>query len=210
MEMTGRRRGNVQTSSDRRKLLQDFEQRLQDADAASVLRRPGSTAIVIHPTDDETELLKKLDWPPSRCEIVDAYWRYEESVYWVEVRGCRITDRPAGIYYRFDRRHRQDNFKLVLDKPTVSSHDLHLAFESLESLIKSGAVDNARATSEDRVIWLGSLPTSSPALEVIELTGHVESGKLVLDQPAPLPVAGNEIRVNDKRIVIQLREKAEA
>jgi hypothetical protein len=46
--------------------------------------------------------------------------------------------------------------------------------------------------------------------EVIELTARVEGGELVLEQPAPLPVIGNEIRVNNKRIVIKLRPKAEA
>ena len=44
--------------------------------------------------------------------------------------------------------------------------------------------------------------------EVIELTGHVEGGELILDQPAPLPVNGNQIDVDNKRIVIRLREKA--
>jgi hypothetical protein len=45
--------------------------------------------------------------------------------------------------------------------------------------------------------------------EVIELTAHVEGGELVLEQPAPLPVAGNEIRVDNRRIVIRLRARAE-
>jgi hypothetical protein len=46
--------------------------------------------------------------------------------------------------------------------------------------------------------------------EVIKLTAHVEGGELVLEQPAPLPVAGNEIRVDNRRIVIRLRARAEA
>jgi len=44
--------------------------------------------------------------------------------------------------------------------------------------------------------------------EVVELTAHVDEGQLVLEQPAPVPVAGNEIRFGDKRIVIKLREQA--
>lgn len=44
--------------------------------------------------------------------------------------------------------------------------------------------------------------------ELVELTAHVEEGQLILEQPAPVPVAGNEIRLGDKRIVIKLREQA--
>ena len=44
--------------------------------------------------------------------------------------------------------------------------------------------------------------------EVVELTAHIEEGQLVLEQPAPVPVAGNEIRFGNKRIVIKLREQA--
>ena len=44
--------------------------------------------------------------------------------------------------------------------------------------------------------------------EVMELTAHIEGGQLVLEQPAPVPVVGNEIRLGDKRIVIKLREQA--
>ncbi len=44
--------------------------------------------------------------------------------------------------------------------------------------------------------------------ELVELTAHVEEGQLILEQPAPVPVAGNEILLGDKRIVIKLREQA--
>ena len=58
--------------------------------------------------------------------------------------------------------------------------------------------------------FFGALAAMDEAeLEVIELTGYVEDGQLVLEQSSPLPVAGNEIRVSDKRIVIKLRERAE-
>jgi len=46
--------------------------------------------------------------------------------------------------------------------------------------------------------------------EVIELTAFIKNGELVLDQPALLPVKGSEILVNDKRIVIRLRDAAAA
>ena len=42
--------------------------------------------------------------------------------------------------------------------------------------------------------------------DIVELTAHIEEGQLVLEQPAPVPVVGNEIRLGDKRIVINLRE----
>ena len=44
--------------------------------------------------------------------------------------------------------------------------------------------------------------------ETIELAGHIEDGELVLEQPAPLPVNRNEIRVQNRRIVIKLRHTA--
>lgn len=46
--------------------------------------------------------------------------------------------------------------------------------------------------------------------ETIELAGHIEHGELVLEQPAPLPVNRNEIRVQNRRIVIKLRPAASA
>lgn len=46
--------------------------------------------------------------------------------------------------------------------------------------------------------------------ETIELTAHVEAGQLVLETPAPLPVSGNAIQISNKRIVIKLRDTAEA
>ncbi len=35
--------------------------------------------------------------------------------------------------------------------------------------------------------------------EIVELTAHIEEGQLVLEQPAPVPVVGNEIRLGDKK-----------
>jgi len=42
--------------------------------------------------------------------------------------------------------------------------------------------------------------------DIVELTAHIEKGQLVLEQPAPVSVVGNEIHLGDKRIVINLRE----
>lgn len=55
---------------------------------------------------------------------------------------------------------------------------------------------------------LAAMDESEP--EVIELTAHLEGGELVLEQPAPLPVTRNEIRVDHKRIVIRMRDTVEA
>ena len=40
--------------------------------------------------------------------------------------------------------------------------------------------------------------------DIMELTGHLEGGQLVLEEPAPVPVSGNEIQVGGRRIVIKL------
>ena len=40
--------------------------------------------------------------------------------------------------------------------------------------------------------------------QVVELTGKVLSGRLVLNEPSPLPVDGNTIRVGHQTIVITL------
>jgi hypothetical protein len=43
------------------------------------------------------------------------------------------------------------------------------------------------------------------AADEIHLTGHIENGQLVFDDPAPLPVKGNVIQLGPKRIVIDVR-----
>lgn len=40
--------------------------------------------------------------------------------------------------------------------------------------------------------------------EVIELRGKVENGEFVFEEPAPIPVFGNAIKIGTKRIVITL------
>ena len=55
-----RRRHNTQTARDRQRLVEDFERRVrysETGDQRSILRRPHSTAWVVHPAADETELL---------------------------------------------------------------------------------------------------------------------------------------------------------
>jgi hypothetical protein len=76
-----------------------------------------------------------------------------------------------------------------------------------------GMLDDMQGDDFDRVTvteFFGALAAIDEAeQEVIELTARIESGKLVLEQPAPLPVSGNEIRVDNKRIVIKLLETAD-
>jgi hypothetical protein len=77
-----------------------------------------------------------------------------------------------------------------------------------------GMMDDMLSDDFDKVTvteFFGALAAMDEAeSEVIELTAHIEGGELVLEQPAPLPVAGNEIHVNNKRIIIKLRESVEA
>jgi hypothetical protein len=51
----------------------------------------------------------------------------------------------TGVYYRFDRQHRQDVFDVCLETPTVTSEDFHYTFEVLGRLIDSGAIEAERA-----------------------------------------------------------------
>lgn len=79
-------------------------------------------------------------------------------------------------------------------------------FQGLMEVMLSDDFDKVTATE-----FFGALAAMDEAEpEVIELTAHIEDGELVLEQPAPVPVAGSEILVNNKRIIIKLREKVEA
>ena len=86
--------------------------------------------------------------------------------------------------------------------------------EDLSSVEFEGMMDSILSDDFDRITlpeFFGALAAMDEAgQELIELTAHVEDGQLVLEQPAPLPVTGNEIRVDNKRIVIRLRAKTEA
>jgi hypothetical protein len=54
------------------------------------------------------------------------------------------------------------------------------------------------------VEFFGALAAMDVADE-IHLTGRIENGQLVFDDPAPLPVKGNVIQLGPKRIVIDVR-----
>ena len=77
-------------------------------------------------------------------------------------------------------------------------------FQAMSEAMLSEDFDKITVTD-----FFGALAAMDEAeAEVIELTARVEAGQLVLEQPAPLPVFGSEILVNNKRIVIRLREAA--
>lgn len=73
-----------------------------------------------------------------------------------------------------------------------------------------GIMDNLLSDEFDQMTvteFFGSLAAMDETEpEVIELTVHLENGELVLDQSALLPVTGSEILVDNKRIIIRLRE----
>lgn len=148
-----RRRHNTQTPRDRQKLVEDFEQRVryteEEGDLRRLLRRPRSLAWVVHPLADETALLAEIGITPEDCWSADAYWRYRDSVYFVQVYGQgHFRDEP-GLYYHFRKDIRQDVFHIVLPHPTVTTDDFHRALELLEALIDAGRIDAERAALKD-------------------------------------------------------------
>jgi len=143
------RRHNSQTLRDRQRLLANFEGRLRHdeelGDTRHWLRHAESIAWVVHPLADEAELLAELGVLSEDCQAADAYWRYGESVYFVQLHGRKETSRPPGAYYCFDTQHRQDDFDVFLETPTVTSTDFRRTFDLLSPLIDSGAINDKRA-----------------------------------------------------------------
>jgi hypothetical protein len=148
-----RRRHNTQTPRDRQRLVEDFEQRVryteEEGDARRLLRRPRSLAWVVHPLADETELLNQIGITADDCWSADAYWRYVDRVYFVQLHGEGHFKGDAGLYYCFDRVWRQDVFDICLPRPVVTTADFHHTFELLEALIDGGRVDAERAMLKD-------------------------------------------------------------
>ena len=157
-----RRRHNSQTERDRQRLIEDFERRLRYDETAGDrqhwLSRPKSMAWVVHPCADEAALLAELGTAADAFRSVDAYWRYGDNVYFVQVLGANApTDQPH-ICYRFDTAYRQDQFVVVLPTRAVRTHDLHDLFEHLERLVDSGVVVEARrALRVEPGRWLGAV-----------------------------------------------------
>ena len=119
---------------------------------------------MVHPLADEAGLLAELAIVPENCLRADAYWRYGESVYFVQFfsstpptvyrDGKPIGQAPPyscrrGIYYCFDKELRQDIFDIFLPESLVATADLHRVFEMLEAIIDSGRIEVERAALED-------------------------------------------------------------
>jgi hypothetical protein len=150
------RRHNTQTVTDRHRLLADFERRLEndrrENDFRHRLGRPGSLAWVVHPTADEPGLLAELGLCPDECRSADAFWRFRDSVYFVQLYGSGEgpgCGRAPGLYYRFDREQRQDVFDAFLPDPVITTAAFHCVFALLEALIDQGTVEAARAELAD-------------------------------------------------------------
>ena len=172
-----RRKHNTQTPRDRQKLVEEFEERVrytrETGNLRPLLARPRSLAWVVHPLADETDLLAEIGAAPESCWSADAYWRFGESVYFVQLfsstpptvykDGMPIGQAPPrsrnpGIYYRFDKNHRQDIFDIFLPRPVVTSTDLHRVFEALEAIIDRGRIEVERAALEDGDgRWIGRI-----------------------------------------------------
>jgi hypothetical protein len=150
------RRHNTQTARDRERLVANFMERIEfdrrENDFRHRLGRPRSLAWVVHPRADETGVLEELGISPEECRTADAYWRYQDSVYFIQVYGSgepNFRGATPGIYYRFDREHRQDVLDAFVPAPVISTAEFHAVFARLETLIDQGAVEAARAELAD-------------------------------------------------------------
>ena len=93
----------------------------------------------------------------------------------------------------------------MINTPTLEELTPHEFQEMMDGML-SEDFDKVTVTE-----FFGTLAAMDEAeQETIELTAHVENGQLVMESPAPLSVAGNEIFINNKRIVITLREIVQA
>jgi hypothetical protein len=133
-----------QTERDRHTLLVEFERRLRydeaQGDGRHMLLHGDSLAWVVHRLADDEEMLAQFEASPSECRHADAYWRYRGNVYFVEVY-ARGTLFEPGLYYRFDRRRRQDVIAVCLEAAMVWSDDFHQAFDRLARLIDDGVLE---------------------------------------------------------------------
>ena len=89
--------------------------------------------------------------------MVDAYWNYRDSAYFVETWGCSVTQRRPGIYYRCDCGNPYEKFQTALRSQVITSSQLTLVLETLESLIDTGKVDEARVAFDHQPVWLADV-----------------------------------------------------
>ena len=87
--------------------IQDFERRANFAPKDVMRHRQAAWRYIpIHPFADETRRLQELNVKPADCSGVDAYWRAETDVFFVEVAVAKTNhwERSAGYYARYSER----------------------------------------------------------------------------------------------------------
>jgi hypothetical protein len=77
--------------------------------------------------------------------------------------------------------------------------------EEFESLLDRMQTEEfGDLTTDEFFTALSALAETETPRETIELRATVKEGQLTFLEPAPLPAHGNQIRIGDKRVVIQL------
>ena len=74
--------------------------------------------------------------------------------------------------------------------------------EEFEQMLENMSAPESDALTAEEFF---NILAAMDAADEIHLTGHVENGQWVFDEPAPLPVQGNVIQLGAKRIVVELR-----
>jgi hypothetical protein len=90
---------------------------------------------------------------------------------------------------------------------TTIAHITELDNDAFEALLL-GTLGSDHPTPEMSPFFGTLAAMDEYAPEIIELSAHLENGSLVLDTPATLEVDGNKIFIQNKQIVIRLREAA--
>ena len=86
----------------RTRRLLDFESRRSDDPAGQVEDLRGTEFLAVHPFSDDKALLAAINWTPSKCNSVDAYWLAFGDVVFVQVHSATVEPaRPVGRYVRW-------------------------------------------------------------------------------------------------------------
>ncbi|MFQ6044181.1 MAG: hypothetical protein ACE5PV_25280 [Candidatus Poribacteria bacterium] len=79
-----------------------------------------------------------------------------------------------------------------------------LSNEEFKQMLENMSNDEVdKITASDFFGVLAALEDEE-AEEIIELRGKVENGAFVFEEPAPIPVFGNAIKIGNKRIIVTL------
>lgn len=115
----------AKSERDRKKRLRDFRERKDfNRENVYVVANKGWEYIPVHPFADETEILRKLDFPAERCVEVDAYWNWGEDVVFIQVAATSDDGLPPSLYARYsDRSSSRVNLYAVLTTKVVIRAD---------------------------------------------------------------------------------------